>query len=101
MKPIREIFTYTKGLRRYILAIGLLSVISSLLSFAIPNIVKYATDWVVSIISDRSVFTWGPLIFFGFLMVGVSALSAIVGDVGGYFGDQLAVRTRYQLSTAY
>lgn len=101
MKPIREIFAYTKGLRRYILAIGLLSVISSLLSFAIPNIVKYATDWVVSIISDRSVFTWGPLIFFGFLMVGVSALSAIVGDVGGYFGDQLAVRTRYQLSTAY
>lgn len=101
MKPIREIFTYTKGLRRYILAIGLLSVISSILSFAIPNIVKYATDWVVSIISDRSVFTWGPLIFFGFLMVGVSALSAIVGDVGGYFGDQLAVRTRYQLSTAY
>lgn len=101
MKQIREIFNYTKGLRRYILAIALLSIISSLLSFVVPNIVKYATDWAVSIVADKSVFTWKPLILFGLLMVGASIISAIVGDVSGYFGDQLAIRTRHQLSTAY
>ena len=101
MKQIREIFNYTKGLRRYILAIALLSIISSLLSFVVPNIVKYATDWAVSIVADKSVFTWRPLILFGLLMVGASVISAIVSDVGGYFGDQLAIRTRHQLSTAY
>ena len=101
MKQIREIFNYTKGLRRYILAIALLSIISSLLSFVVPNIVKYATDWAVSIVADKSVFTWKPLILFGLLMVGASVISAIVSDVSGYFGDQLAIRTRHQLSTAY
>ena len=101
MKQIREIFNYTKGLRRYILAIALLSILSSLLSFVVPNIVKYATDWAVSIVADKSVFTWKPLILFGLLMVGASVISAIVSDVSGYFGDQLAIRTRHQLSTAY
>lgn len=101
MKPIRDIFTYTRGLTRYMITIASLAVVSALLAFATPYIVKFATDWVVSIIINHQAFTWGPLVLFGSLMVGAAILSALVSDIGGYFGDQLAIRTRHQLSTAY
>lgn len=101
MKPIREIFRYTTGLKRYMIIIAVLAVVSALLAFATPYIVKYATDWVASIVIGQQAFSWNPLLVFGSLMVGAAIISALVSDIGGYFGDQLAIRTRHQLSTAY
>ena len=101
MKPIRDIFAYTRGLKRYMLIIAVLAVVSALLAFATPYIVKFATDWVASIIIDHQQFSWGPPVLFGSLMVMAAIVSALVSDIGGFFGDQLAIRTRHQLSTAY
>lgn len=101
MKPIRDIFAYTRGLKRYMVIIAVLAVVSALLAFATPYIVKFATDWVASIIIDHQQFSWGPPVLFGSLMVMAAIVSALVSDIGGFFGDQLAIRTRHQLSTAY
>ncbi len=83
------------------IGIAALAVVSALLAFATPYLVKMATDWVASIVLQHHAFSWGPLMLFGGLMVGVAIVSALVSDVGGYIGDQLAIRSRHQLSTAY
>ncbi len=82
-----------------VIAIG--SVVGALSSFANPVIIKNATDWVVAILQGSAVFEWQRIAIYIALLVGISIVTIIVGDVGGYFGDQLAMRARKQLSTAY
>ena len=101
VKNIKTIFTYTSGLRGYFIVIGITAVLSAILAFANPFGIKIATDWIVSIVSGNVTFSLMPL----FLIVGVLSVISLFGvavqDVGGYFGDQLAVRTRRQLSNTY
>ena len=101
MQPIREIFQYTHGLRKYMWAIALLSIVSALLSFASPYVIKLATDWVAHIVSSHATFSWSQLSVYAAMFVGITIVSAVISDVGGYIGDQLSIRTRHQLSTAY
>lgn len=101
MKPIRDIFTYTSGLKRYMIVIGGLSLFSALLAFVPPFVIKLATDWVVAIAAQQQSFEWASLMYFGALLIGAAIVGAAIGDIGGYVGDQLSIRTRHQLSTAY
>ena len=101
MQQIREIFRYTSGLRKYVWAIALLSIVTAVLSFASPFVIKLATDWVAQIVAGKASFGWSQLGVYAALLVGVTIASAVVSDIGGYIGDQLAIRTRHQLSTAY
>jgi ATP-binding cassette subfamily B protein len=101
MKSIRTIFGFTTGLGRYMVVIGSLALISSLLSFVPPYVIKLATDWVVAINAHHVAFDWNHIIWFGSALAGVALLSALITDVSGYVGDQLAIRARHQLSSAY
>lgn len=101
MQQIRQIFTYTSGLRKFVIAVGALSVISALLAFARPYIIKLATDWVVAITTHATTFNWLMLWQLGGMLAAVAILGVLINDVNGLLGDQVSVRVRHQLSTAY
>ena len=101
MQPIKEIFRYTAGLGRYMIIVAATSVIAALLAFATPYVIKQATDWVVGITQRSAEFSWSQLGVYGLMLVVITLVTLAVNDIGGYFGDQLAIRTRRQLSSAY
>lgn len=82
-----------------IIAIG--SVVGALSAFISPVIIKHATDWVVAVLQGSATFEWAKIVMFAALLIGLSLMSAVIADIGGYFGDQLAIRTRKQLATTY
>lgn len=101
MQNIRQILSYTRGMRHLFIVIATTSIIGALLGFVQPVIIKFATDWVTSILTHQASFSWDAIILIGVVVVANAIVSTIVGDIGGYAGDQMAIRTRYQLSTKY
>ncbi len=101
MDNIRQILRYTRGMRNIFVIIAVTSVVGALLSLVQPFIVKLATDWIIHIMNHQATFSWGMILLLGALVTANAILGTIVNDIGGYFGDQMAVRTRYQLSTRY
>lgn len=101
MKPIRDIFAYTTGLRGFLVVIALTSVVTAGANLVVPFIMKTATDWIVSIVAGNAAFAWPFLI----LLIGAFIITRIVeviaGDVGGWFGDTMSMTTRRQLSSRY
>lgn len=66
-----------------------------------PVLIKFATDWVVAIAGGNAEFSWS---FLGWLFAGfvtLSVLGIIATDIGGWFGDVMAIKVRRQLSTKY
>jgi len=82
-----------------IIAIG--SIFGALSSFINPIIIKHATDWVVSIIQGTQTFEWSQIIMYAALLIGLAMVGIAITDMSGYFGDQLAIKTRRQLASAY
>lgn len=81
--------------------IALTSVVGALLALAIPYIIKLATDWIVAINAGSAEFSWGFLALLAGALVVIALLSVAASDIGGYWGDQMAIRARKQLSTQY
>lgn len=101
VNPLKKIFSYTSNLRRVMVVVGLMSVGSALLALATPFVIKYATDWIVAITTGDTTFTWEFLFVLVGAVIAIALLTVVTSDVGGFWGDQLAVRTRRQLSTLY
>lgn len=101
MRPIRTIFSYTDHLRGYMITIAGLAVATALLAFVPPFIIKLVTDWVVHIAQQTATFSWQQLGMYAAILVGIAVISAVIADINGYLGDQLSIRARHQLSTAY
>ncbi len=92
---------YTSHLRRYFIVITISSIILALLSLATPFIIKYATDWIVGIISGENQFNFEYLAVIVGLQLLVTLFTIIATDVGGWYGDIMAIKTRRQLSKSY
>lgn len=88
-------------MRHFFVVIAITSVFGALLSLVQPFIIKLATDWVVSIVAHKAVFSWNVVLLLTGGAVLTALVQAILSDIGGYFGDQMAIRSRYQLSTRY
>ncbi|AHB42712.1 ABC transporter-related protein [Candidatus Saccharibacteria bacterium RAAC3_TM7_1] len=101
MKNLRQIIRYTSHLKPFFVIIGIMSVVTALLNLTTPFIVKVGTDWVVAIVAGKADFTLGPLIGIVGALVAVALLTTVAGDIGGYFGDQVSIRARRQLSKRY
>lgn len=100
MKEIRQLISYTRGMRGLFIIIAATAVASALLALVTPVIMKFATDWVVAVAGGQA-FEWVPLLGLVGAFLGLSLLSVAVGDIGGYWGDQMSIRTRRQLSKLY
>ena len=101
MDSISQLIGYTRGLKKLFILIGSLSVAGALINLLTPLIMKFATDWVVAVVSDETGFEVSTLIWLVVAFIISMLMATAVADVGGYFGDQLAIRTRQQLSKAY
>jgi ATP-binding cassette subfamily B protein len=100
VKEIFRLFSYAKGLNRYVLIVGIASGVLALLSMATPFIIKLATDDIVAVVGGRDLNQWYLLGLVGILAI-VSVIGALLSDWSGYIGDMLAVRLRRQLSQRY
>lgn len=101
MKELVRLFSYATNLRRYVIWIAIASITISLLAMATPFVIKFATDYIVEVVSGREVL---DITYIGWLVAGLVAasfLSAAIGSVSGYFGDIFAVKMRRQLSERY
>lgn len=77
------------------------SIIGALSAFVNPLIIKHATDWIVGIVQGTHGFDWRYIFVYGGLLIGLALFGIAITDISGYFGDQLAIRMRKQLSTTY
>lgn len=100
MHPIRQLIGYTRGLGGLFIVIAITAVVTSLLALATPVVMKFATDWVVAVAGGQA-FTWEPLAWLIGAFLVLSLVSVAVSDIGGYYGDQMSIRTRRQLSKIY
>lgn len=88
-------------MRYLFVAITVTSVIGALLALVQPFVIKLATDWVTHILGHTATFSWTVVIALAGTVVATALIQALSNDIGGYFGDQMAIRVRYQLSTRY
>lgn len=101
MKEIRQLLSYTKKLHKYFLVITLTSVFGALVNLAIPFFMKLATDWIVAIVSGKVVFSVEPLGWLIVALIVMALVSTALSDIGGVYGDLMAMQTRRQLSRRY
>ncbi len=101
MKPIRDIVRYTTHMRKLVIIVTIMSVLGALIQLLIPLGMKFATDWVIAIVGGKAQFSTQGMIGFFLLFLGLGLVNVAVTDIGGWFGDMLAIRTRRQLSRHY
>lgn len=101
MDALKRIIGLTRGMHTLFTVITLTSVVSAALALAQPFIIKIATDWVTHVIAHTASFSWTVVIMLGVAAVIVALVQALASDIGGYVGDQMAIRVRYQLSVKY
>ena len=101
MNPIRQLLGYTRHLKTLFIIIGATSVAGALIGLMTPVIMKFGTDWVVAIAKGEASFDMGPLVVLVGAFVVMSIIATIVSDIGGYYGDMMAIKTRRQLSKLY
>lgn len=101
MQTIRQVIRLTSNLKRLFIIITVLNIVGALVNFVTPFIMKFGTDWVVAIAKGEQQFDGWILLWLVAAFIVVALIATAVSDVGGYFGDMLAIRTRRQLSKRY
>lgn len=101
MREITKILGYTRGLRNLMVMIAVGSIIGAVLGFVTPLLMKYGTDWAVSVATGAASFDIWPIIWLVLAFIGVTLVSTAVNDIGGVLGDIMAIKTRRQLSKLY
>ena len=101
MRDIARLFSYTKGLRKYMAFIAAASLLAALLAMAVPFIIKLATDNVTAVAyGSKPLDTTALLVLLAVLAASYGG-GVLLKGVSGYIGDMLATRMRRQLSQAY
>lgn len=101
MKQIRLLLGFTKNLRKYFVIISITAILVSLLNLVMPFVINFATDWIIAVVNGEQVFEGVVIVYFALILFAAQLLSVAAGDIGGYFGDQMAIRSRQQLSSVY
>lgn len=101
MNNIRHILRYTTGLKRLFLIITISSIVGALLQLAVPFLIRGATNMMVALATHTKEFSLESVLFFAIGVGAVIIVNTILSDIGGHFGDMLAVRIREQLSSTY
>lgn len=101
MQPLKKLLSYTRGLRGLFIVIGLTSLVGAAVSLLTPFVIKFATDWVVSVAGGETEFAWQTIAVFLAIFVGLAIVTTTASDIGGWFGDMMSIRARQQLSDRY
>lgn len=99
MKQIFKIFKFAKHLWPYYLGVSLGSVVLALLNQVQPIITKNAIDLLPGVVGGQDNFAPVLVLVLGLFLCDVGA--TFVSNISGYYGDILAAKLRFFLSTKY
>lgn len=99
MKQILKILGFAKHLWPYYLVVSLASVVMALLSQVQPLFTKFAIDRLPGVVGGQEEFAPVLLIVFAIFLSDVG--SNVIGNIAGYYGDLMAAKLQYFLSTRY
>lgn len=97
MDSISQLIGYTRGLKKLFILIGSLSVAGALINLLTPLIMKFATDWVVAVVSDEKGFEVSILVWLVVAFIISMLMATAVADIGGYF----VISWRSELVSSY
>ncbi len=100
MKYIWRILRFTSSLKRYYIAIGLMTILLATMSQLVPLFTKAAIDSISSGINNghNDVKT---VALFAFLIFLTDLGQTIFGNISGYWGDMLAIKLKQYMSNRY
>lgn len=98
MKYIWRIIRFTGSLKRYYIAISIMTVLLALMSQLVPLFTKAAIDHVTQHGSQSSV---GLVAFYAFLIFLTDIGQTLFSNVSGYWGDILAIKLKQYMSNRY
>lgn len=99
MKQIFRIFKFAKHLWPYYLVVSIGSIILALLGQAQPLLTKMAIDRLPSVVGGQEQLTPVLIIVGALFLADVGA--TLFSNISGYYGDILAAKLRWFLSTKY
>lgn len=101
MRDLIRLFSYTRGLKKTLVIIAVLSILTALLNLAPPFVIKLVTDTIVAGLGDGMTVNLAYVFGLVALLLVLSLINTAVDDIGGVLGDMLAMRMRKQLSARY
>ncbi len=99
MKEIGKILKFAGHLWPYYLGVSLASVVMALLNQVQPLFTKFAIDRLPALVEGSSELT--PVLLIVLAIFASDVGSTLISNVAGYYGDIMAVKLRYFLSTKY
>lgn len=99
MKQIVRIFKFANHLWPYYIGVSVGSVVLALLNQAQPLLTKNAIDRLPTVVGGQSDLT--PVLVIVGILFATDVASTIVSNVSGYFGDIMAAKLRFFLSSRY
>ncbi|HMQ97210.1 MAG TPA: ABC transporter ATP-binding protein, partial [Candidatus Nanoperiomorbaceae bacterium] len=100
MKSLIEILRYTHGLSKLYIGITIASVLVALTGIAVPFVIAEVTSLMVAGVQGHSV-NLAQVLILAAVLFGFDMANSLIRNVGGYWGDMMAIRLREQLSTVY
>lgn len=97
MKYLLRILGLARELKRYYISIGIFTVLLSLMNVLQPLL----TGWAINEIKKNSQASVEQVAIFAGLIFLSDVLATVFSNIGGYFGDQMALRLNRILSRRY
>jgi len=100
VKILLQTFSYTTKLWPYYVGITLATLFATLSGLAMPFLIKDATDLVTNAASSGQA-DISKALYIAFLLFLFDIGKFVIGNIGGYLGDQMSEKLRVQLSVRY
>src|ERR1700722_8306053 len=100
MKPLIRILKFTSELWSYYLLISVFTILVAIMSQLQPLFTKGAIDQVTKLLSGGHVDVLLVGIFAGLIFL-TDVGQTILSNIGGYFGDMMAIKVRRLMSRRY
>lgn len=100
MKSLVRLLSFGKSLWRYYVAVGVFTIVLSLVGQLQPLFTKGAIDQITGGLSGGKVDFLVVGIFAGLIFV-TDVISTFLNDISGYWGDMLAIKLQKLMSEKY
>lgn len=100
MRSLIKTLRYARGMAKYYTGVSVSSVLVALAGIAVPFVISQATELMVGVVEGQSANVSQAVILAALLLV-LDIMSAIIRNLGGYWGDIMSTRLKEQLSTQY
>lgn len=100
MKYIWRILRFTSSLKRYYVAIGLMTILLATMSQLVPLFTKAAIDQISAGLSGGNT-SVNKVAFFAFLIFLTDIGQTLLSNISGYWGDMMSIKLKQYMSNRY